>query len=488
MAPPPQLHPDGAVPPPPCPWGPRGEVGISTPMAKFLYGGRRCPMPRNLPLGNGVLQVNFDLQHQLVDLYYPHVGGENHALGHPFRTGLWVGGQFSWTSDASWRRTLRYQPETLVTDATLEHPALGIRLRFAECVDFHVNAFVRRVSVANLSAQSREVRLFFHHDFHIRGTEIGDAAYFDPNSRGLFHYKGPRWFHANVLAPGGAVGWSQYATGIKEWGNREGTWRDAEDGILGMNPIAQGSVDSTGGVSLTLAGGAEQVLYYWLLAGETYEELRRLNRLVQARGPEGLLRRTADYWRQWISGRSRPMSWRASSKASSLRGPRSTTGAPSSPAPTPTFSGLGAIRTPTCGHATEPWWLGRSTWRATTTSRVPSTSSARRSRPTRGSSCTSTIRTGPWARPGTRGWLMEGASSPSKRMKQRSSSGRCGSTSSPTATSSSSSRCTGRSSSARPTSSPPSGTPAQASPPLLTTCGKNATGSMPTRAGLCMAG
>jgi glucoamylase len=270
-------------------------------MAKFLYGGRRCPMPRNLPLGNGVLQVNFDLQHQLVDLYYPHVGGENHALGYPFRTGLWVGGQFSWTSDASWRRTLRYQPETLVTDATLEHPALGIRLRFAECVDFHVNAFVRRVSVANLSAQSREVRLFFHHDFHIRGTEIGDTAYFDPNSRGLFHYKGPRWFHANVLAPGGAVGWSQYATGIKEWGNREGTWRDAEDGILGMNPIAQGSVDSTGGVSLTLAGGAEQVLYYWLLAGETYEELRRLNRLVQARGPEGLLRRTADYWRLWVN-------------------------------------------------------------------------------------------------------------------------------------------------------------------------------------------
>lgn len=257
-------------------------------------------MPRDLPLGNGVLQVNFDLNHQVVDLYYPYVGGENHALGHPFRIGIWAAGRFSWISDPSWRRTLLYHPETLVTDCTLEHPDLGIRLRLAECVDFHVNAFVRRVAVANLAPTPREVRVFFHHDFHIRGTEIGDTAYFDPNSRGLFHYKGPRWFHANVLTTGGP-GWHQYATGIKEWANREGTWRDAEDGVLGMNPIAQGSVDSTGGVTLAVAGGGEEVFHYWLLAGDTYEDLRRLNRLVLVRGPDALLRRTADYWKLWVN-------------------------------------------------------------------------------------------------------------------------------------------------------------------------------------------
>ncbi len=257
-------------------------------------------MPRDLPLGNGSLQVNFDLAHYLVDLYYPNVGTENHALGHPFRLGVWAGGRFAWIGDDGWRRTQRYVPETLVTDVTLEHPTLGVRLGIQECVDFHVNAFLRRIAVANLGGGPREIRVFFHHDFHISGTSDGDTAYYDPNSRGLFHYKGRRWFLANALFRGN-VGFTQYATGIKEWNQREGTWRDAEDGVLGMNPIAQGSVDSTGGVSVEVPDRGEQVLYYWLLAGEEYEELRSLNRFIQTRSPEALLRRTRDYWCLWAN-------------------------------------------------------------------------------------------------------------------------------------------------------------------------------------------
>jgi glucoamylase len=260
-------------------------------------------MPRDLPLGNGTLQINFDLDHRLVDLYYPYVGGENHALGHPFRMGVWTGGRFAWVGDSGWRGTQRYMRETLVTDVVLEHDGLGVRLGFQECVDFHVNAFVRRLAVANLGPEPREVRVFCHHDFHISGTVVGDTAYYDPLSKGLFHYKGRRWFHANVLTPAG-VGWTQFATGVKEWDNREGTWRDAEDGVLSLNTIAQGSVDSTGGITLDLPGGGEQVVHYWLLAGDTYEELRKLNHFVIARGPAELLRRTRDYWYLWANKES----------------------------------------------------------------------------------------------------------------------------------------------------------------------------------------
>src|SRR5579883_1590729 len=38
MAPPPQLHPDGAVPPPPCPWGPRKEVPDAPQPAPWQWG------------------------------------------------------------------------------------------------------------------------------------------------------------------------------------------------------------------------------------------------------------------------------------------------------------------------------------------------------------------------------------------------------------------------------------------------------------------
>ena len=47
-------------------------------------------MPRDLPIGNGTLLVNFDDQYHLRDLYYPYVGSENHTLGYPCRFGVWV--------------------------------------------------------------------------------------------------------------------------------------------------------------------------------------------------------------------------------------------------------------------------------------------------------------------------------------------------------------------------------------------------------------
>ena len=46
-------------------------------------------MPRDLALSNGRLLVMFDRQYRIRDLYFPHVGKENHGTGHPFRCGVW---------------------------------------------------------------------------------------------------------------------------------------------------------------------------------------------------------------------------------------------------------------------------------------------------------------------------------------------------------------------------------------------------------------
>jgi GH15 family glucan-1,4-alpha-glucosidase len=154
-------------------------------------------MPRNVPLGNGNLLVAFDQNHQIRDLYYPHVGQENHALGHPFRTGVWVSGQFRWLDDGRWERDVRYRPETLVSDVRLYHPDLDVELRVSEAVDFHENLLLRRFDIRIPSGSKREVRLFFHHDFHIDQNEVGDTAYYEPERRALIHYKGLHWFLIN---------------------------------------------------------------------------------------------------------------------------------------------------------------------------------------------------------------------------------------------------------------------------------------------------
>ena len=93
----------------------------------------------------------------------------------------------------------------------------------------------------------------------------------------------------------------QWATGLTKIQGKEGTWRDAEDGTLGGNPIAQGSVDSTIALHITLEAGASGTLYYWVACGETFEDVTRINRLVRDREPHTLIDRTAAYWRLWVN-------------------------------------------------------------------------------------------------------------------------------------------------------------------------------------------
>jgi len=269
-------------------------------------------MPRDLPIGNGSLLVNFDCSYQLRDLYWPHVGLENHSKGQVSRFGVWVDGQFKWLDDAGWRRTLRYDGETLVTAVELAHDELQLELLCHDAVDFHENLYLRRIDVNNPSDRAREVRLFFHHDLHISSHEVGDTAYYEPERRAVFHYKGPRWFLINGATPGKHpedaadtvpgwhVGLQQWACGHKGVHSLQGTWKDAEDGWLSGNPIAQGSVDSTVAVHLTLPAQTTQTAYYWMAVGENFEEVTRLNRSVRHRGPWHFINRTASYWRLWL--------------------------------------------------------------------------------------------------------------------------------------------------------------------------------------------
>jgi oligosaccharide amylase len=257
-------------------------------------------MARDIPIGNGSLLVNFDGQYHIRDIYFPHVGDENHTDGHPFRLGVWVDGRFSWVHDA-WHITREYEEETLVTHVLLENEDLGLSILCRDAVDFHENVLVRQFVLRNALGSERQARLFFHNDFHISETEVGDTAYFDPATRALIHYKGPRWFLVNASGQTGTAGLDQYAVGRKETSVAEGTWRDAEDGLLSGNPVAQGAVDSVGAVHCTLPPNGEAVVYVWMAAGSDYAQVRLLDKLTREKGPETLLHRTECYWRLWVN-------------------------------------------------------------------------------------------------------------------------------------------------------------------------------------------
>ena len=150
-------------------------------------------MPRYLTIGNGKLLINFDAAYRLRDLYYPHVGQENHLVGHFSRTGVWLGqadgsnGQFTWLDDPSWDKKMTYEQDTLLTQVELTNTAMGVTIQATDTVDFHEPLFIRRFVVTqNSGSPSRQVRLFFHHDFHILETAVGDTAYYEPLRRAMF--------------------------------------------------------------------------------------------------------------------------------------------------------------------------------------------------------------------------------------------------------------------------------------------------------------
>jgi GH15 family glucan-1,4-alpha-glucosidase len=269
-------------------------------------------MPRDLPLANGHLLVNFDANYDLRDIYWPHVGERNQTEGHVSRTGIWVDGTFAWLSDLAWQRTLRYEADTLVTAVTLTHLGLQVTLTIGDTVDFDRDLFLRKVRATNGADHPREIRLFFHHDWHLWESEGGNTVFYHPILKVLVAYKDACYAFVDGLVgddnaggPQGArvaeEGIRQWATGNKEINGQEGTWRDAEDGELQGNPITQGSVDSCAAFHLgTLGPGQNRLCYTWLAIAPSFSKARTLNEMVLARGPESFLERTRDYWRLWV--------------------------------------------------------------------------------------------------------------------------------------------------------------------------------------------
>jgi GH15 family glucan-1,4-alpha-glucosidase len=268
-------------------------------------------MPRDLPLANGRMLVNFDANYDLRDIYWPHIGLRNNTLGHVNHSGIWADGAFSWFDADDWQRTMVYESDTLVTQVTLVNPKLQVTIYVTDVVDFDRDMLIRKMRVVN-NGPEREIRLFFHHDWHIEESEGGNTVYYQPDLRALVAYKDRFYLFVAGITGDASVGgpaakrtnateMNQWATGYKEFNGQLGTWKDAEDGELGRNPIAQGSVDSCAGFTLgRVAAGGEAYSYHWVVAGQDFNSVTDDHQMIIDRGPELFIKRTRDYWRLWV--------------------------------------------------------------------------------------------------------------------------------------------------------------------------------------------
>lgn len=256
-------------------------------------------MARALTLGNGSLLVCLDEFGFVRDFYYPYVGLENHVVGERHRIGIWVGGQFSWIDDGSWKISIGYKPETMVGYLVCKNEHLKMTVVMEDIVYNETDIFMRQVDVYSHRDEKVDVRMFFHQVFHIQETAKRNTAFYDPTHNAVVHYKGRRVFIVNGITESGSQ-IDDYSVGAYKFEGKEGVYRDAEDGNLTKNAVEHGSVDSVIRFCASCEPNAKTRLYYWICAGKSLEEAYELNALVLERKPESFLHSTESYWHAWL--------------------------------------------------------------------------------------------------------------------------------------------------------------------------------------------
>lgn len=261
---------------------------------------RLADMSRSIVLSNGELCVALDDRGEVRDIYYPHVGLEDHVRGHyVHRVGVWVDGKMSWFSDESgWQIHVSSETDALASAIVAKHDGLGVEIIIKDVVYNEKPVFIRRISVKNNADRNREIKLYFGHQFEIYKSHGSDTAYFDPISNSLIHYKGRRVFLIGAQLDG--VPFQDYACGRSNFQGKEGTHRDADDGILSKNPIEHGPADSVIGLYGTYAPGQSRTAYYWLLAAQSIAGAQELNAHVSKKTPEHMIKTSSNYWHAWV--------------------------------------------------------------------------------------------------------------------------------------------------------------------------------------------
>ncbi|MBN2094107.1 MAG: glycoside hydrolase family 15 protein [Candidatus Zambryskibacteria bacterium] len=255
-------------------------------------------MARSMVLGNGNTAVCFDEFGQIRDFYFPFVGQENHiGRGQAHKLGVFVDNYISWSDDGDWEINIKFEKQSMVSKMTAINNRNKIYIESEDIVYNEKNIFLRKITLTNKDSRPRNIKVFLNQQFKISDTNHADTAYFLSSLQSIIHYKGRRVFLVGGVCDDKSF--DDYSIGFCGIEGKEGTWRDAEDGVLSKNAIEHGMVDSVISWNRDISSNSSIVLYYWIAVAETYNEAGELLEYILRKTPEHLVESTGDFWRAW---------------------------------------------------------------------------------------------------------------------------------------------------------------------------------------------
>lgn len=258
-------------------------------------------MARPIVLGNGELHVGINDYGLVHDFHFPHVGLENHTIGAGLRhrVGVWIDGEISWLDDGNWHLDFDYPHESLVGHIVARNIGMQVILEFDDAVDSELNVFMRSIHVINTASNEREIRLFMHQAFVI-GDSRGntDTAQYLPDTDAIMHYRGRRVFIISGEHEGDVF--DQHSVGLFGIEGHEGSWRDADDGVLSNSNTEHGRVDSTLGFKCLVGAHSSTRVRYWIAAGTSTRAAIMAHKKLRETGMDNRLVATASWWHAWL--------------------------------------------------------------------------------------------------------------------------------------------------------------------------------------------
>jgi len=257
-------------------------------------------MSRKIVLGNKNLVLTYDSNLNVRDFYFPHIGDENHLEEDKNRIGFWVSGKFSWI-DEEWNRKIRYKKDALVSEIVATSDYLKLEMKEEAAVHYTKNIYLQKIKLKNLNTEEKDIRMFFHNNLKLYGKNKNNTALYDPKTKSIIHYKKNRYFLFNGMVDDNGI--FEYNTDKSKFG-KEPNYKDAEDGKLENNTIAQGRVNSMISLRAKIKPGETKTFYYWIAAGKSFEDIKTLNSLVKQKGIPKLLKETTILWNSWLHKRN----------------------------------------------------------------------------------------------------------------------------------------------------------------------------------------
>lgn len=247
-------------------------------------------------LSNGQILAFINSRGQTSRLYYPAQLLENHLnKSYPLKMGVFTGQNLSWLDGSDWEIEVGYQEKSALGLIQARNSTLGLRIEMIDGLLPEKNILLKKITVFNNRNYPKNLKLFFNQNFYIFGLSSGTKAFLEPSLPAIIHRKNRLVFLVSGVR--GKKFFDDYTVGLAHFRGYEGTWRDAEDGILAKNTFQKGRVDSTFGFDLKIKPRSYKILYFWIGVGRSLKEVQDYHNFILKKTPYKLLTQAAKFWR-----------------------------------------------------------------------------------------------------------------------------------------------------------------------------------------------